>query len=222
MNIKPLIGSTMAAGLLGLGMLAGGAIGTGQASAQTAVATPPAVTRTAPTTPGSAAPGAAKATITQQQAEAAALAANLGQTVDHTRLGAENGTPVYDVDFANGGGARVNGLTGVVTASEAAGADQGGPGGRGGNGGPRADQAALAAQAKVTQQQAEATALAASLGSTVDHSRLGDDNGTVFWDVDFANGGGARVNAVTGAIIASEGAGTDQGGHQRGPAPGGL
>jgi uncharacterized membrane protein YkoI len=212
MNIKTVIGSGMAVALLGLGMLAGSAVGTGQAFAQTpAAAVTPAAGQTAPTAPGATAQSAPTATITQAQAEAAALAANPGQTVDHTRLGQENGTAVYDVDFSNGGGAQVNATTGAVIASEAAGTDQGGRGGPGGPGG--ADQAALAAKATVTQAQAEKAALAASPGNTVDHSRLGDDNGTIFWDVDFTNGGGVRVNATTGAVIASEAAGTDQGGH---------
>ena len=54
----------------------------------------------------------------------------------------------------------------------------------------------------------------------MDHSRLGDDNGTVFWDVDFTNGGGVTVNAKTGAVIATEAPGTDNGGHPPGTGPG--
>jgi uncharacterized membrane protein YkoI len=140
--------------------------------------------------------------------------------VDHTRLGTDaNGTPVYDVDFTNGGGAQVNGQTGAVITSEAAGTDKGGNGGPGGpGGGPGgADQAALAAKATVTQQQAEQAAIAASPGNTVDHSRLGDNNGTIYWDVDFSNGGGVQVNALTGAVITTEAAGTDAGPQRGGP-----
>jgi len=74
-----------------------------------------------------------------------------------------------------------------------------------------ATQAALAAKATVTKQQAEQTALTASPGNTIHHSRLADDNGTVYWDVDFTNGGGVKVNAQTGAVIATEAAGTDHG-----------
>lgn len=211
MKIKILAGSTMAVALMGLGILTGSVVGAGGASAQTAAATAtPSAAQTAPVTPGNT----ATAAITQQQAEQAALAASPGNTINHTRLGNENGTAVYDVDFTNGGGAQVDATTGKVIATEAAGTDQGGQG-QGG-----ADQAALAAKATVTQAQAEQTALAANPGSTVDHSRLaGDPNGTVFWDVDFSNGGGARVDAQTGKIIASEAAGTDQGGHLRGAPP---
>ena len=71
-----------------------------------------------------------------------------------------------------------------------------------------------------TQQQAEAAALAVSPGNTVDHSRLGKDaNGTIFWDVDFTNGGGVIIDAQTGAVIKTEAAGADQGGHGQDQAP---
>src|SRR5207302_1266214 len=83
-----------------------------------------------------------------------------------------------------------------------------------------APAAPAAPKAAITQQQAEQAALAASPGNTVDHSRLGDANGTVFWDVDFTNGGGVTVNAQTGAIIATEAAGTDHGGPKPGTRPG--
>jgi uncharacterized membrane protein YkoI len=206
MKIRLLIGSSMAVALLGLGILVGSTIGAGGASAQTSTGTP-STGQTAPAAPGNT----AKAAITQQQAEQAALAASPGNTIDHTRLGNENGTSVYDVDFTNGGGVQVDATTGKIIATEAAGTDKGG--GRMGGGPGGANQAALAAKATVTQAQAEQAALAASPGNTVDHSRLGGDpNGTVFWDVDFSNGGGATVDAQTGKIIASEAAGTDHGG----------
>ena len=153
----------------------------------------PGSTQSAPS-PGKGNSGSSTITakITQQQAEQAALAASPGNTVDHSSLQDQNGTPVYDVDFTNGGGVLVNGDTGAVITVEAAGQDKGGHAGRGGHGG--ADQAALAAQAKVTQQQAEQAALAASPGNTVDHSNLQDQNGTIVWDIDFASGGGAIVD----------------------------
>jgi uncharacterized membrane protein YkoI len=125
-------------------------------------------------------------------------------------LGNDNGTAFWDVDFTNGGGVTINAQTGAVIAVEAAGTDQGGHGGG-------QDQQALAAQATVTKDQAEQTALVASPGNTIDHTRLGNDNGTVFWDVDFTNGGGVTVNAQTGAVIAVEAAGTDHGGRPGGP-----
>ena len=66
--------------------------------------------------------------------------------------------------------------------------------------------------ATITQQQAEQAALAASPGSTVDHTRLFGQNGTAAYDVDFTNGGGAIVDATTGKVLTSEAAGTDHGG----------
>ena len=223
MKIKAMAGSALAVGLLGLGTLAGSVVGSGGASAQiasgsmqmstyaqvaqaAATATPASTqgSTTSPTTP------TITAKITQQQAEQAALAANAGATVDHISLQSQNGTPVYDVDFTNGGGAIVDGNTGAVLTNEAAGQDQGGRGGKGGKGG--VNQAALAAQAKVTKQQAEQAALAAAAGSTVDHSNLQMQNSVVVWDVDFTNGGGVIVDANTGSVITVEAAGTDVGG----------
>ncbi len=209
MRIKAIAGSTLAVALLGVGVLVGSMSGAGSTSAQTSTDTPQS---TAPqsTAPKSANPQTTqKTTITQQQAEQTALAASPSNTVNHTRLGTDsNGAAFWDVDFANGGGVTVNAQTGAIIATEAAGADKGGFGGHMGG----ADQAALAAKAKITQQQAEQAALAASPGNIVDHSRLGDNNGTIFWDVDFANGGGATVDAQTGKIIANEAAGSDHGG----------
>jgi uncharacterized membrane protein YkoI len=233
MNSKSIIGSTAAVALLGLGMLAGSVVDANQASAQTIPATATATVApaqpapaTAPATapaPGSStvpvAPAPAQApAISQADAEKVALAASPGNTIDHTQLANDNGTAFWDVDFTNGGGVKINAQTGAVIAVEAAGTDQGGKHGNGGGG----DQAALAAQATVSQADAEKAALAASPGNTIDHSRLGDDNGTVFWDVDFTNGGGVTVNAKTGAVIAVEAAGTDQHGGPHGGPRGGA
>ena len=234
MNIKLLMASGAGVALLGVGVLAGSVLGTGHAAAQTpgatvraaiaqvapaeqnagvvrliSVAAQATAVPAAPKSPSTGAQGSTTATITQQQAEQAALAASPGSTVDHTRLFDQNGTAAYDVDFTNGGGAIVDATTDKVLTTEAAGQDHGGPGG---HGGPGPDQAALAAQAKVTQQQAEQAALAASPGNTVDHTRLFDQNGTVAYDVDFTNGGGAVVDATTGKVLTSEAAGTDHGG----------
>ena len=250
MNIKVLAGSTMAVGLLGLGAIMGGLVGSSGASAQISsvsaqpgaqvsdvsqsvamaqvvTATPaPDSTQSSPPSSSNGDSGSSTITakLTKEQAEQAALAASPGNTIDHTSLFSQNGTPVYDVDFTNGGGVLVNGDTGAIIAVEAAGQDQGGPGGPGGRGGHKggADQAALAAQATVTQQQAEQAALAASPGNTIDHSILQDQNGTIVWDVDFDNGGGVLIDAKTGAVVKVEAAGTDvggPGGHDRPEAP---
>lgn len=242
MNIKVLAGSAMAVGLLSIGILAGSLVGSGGALAQTPSVPVSSVAQVARAAQSStlaqlaqaaatATPGASTAPekgnsgsstitakITQQQAEQAALAASPGNTVDHTSLQNQNGTPVYDVDFTNGGGVLVNGDTGAIITVEAAGTDQGGHGGRGGHKGG-ADQAALAAQATVTKEQAEQAALSAASGSTVDHSNLQMQNGTVVWDVDFTDGGGVIVDANTGSVITVEAAGTDSGGRGHSEAP---
>jgi uncharacterized membrane protein YkoI len=234
MNMKTLIGSALAVALLGIGVLAGSLAGPALTSAQTSVATQQPAQSTQPsqstqpvqstqpaqstqpselTEPSqSTQPAqATQAKITQAQAEQAALAASPGNTVDHTRLGNENGTLAWDVDFANGGGVIIDAQTGAVIKKEDAGTDQGGHGGKGG-----ADQSALIAQAKVTKEQAEQTANTASPGNTIDHTRIGNKNGTLAWDVDFANGGGVIVDATTGAVIAKEDAGTDNHGGRGG------
>jgi uncharacterized membrane protein YkoI len=221
-KIKTIIGSTMALGLLGIGVLAGSVVGAGQAAAQTPVTTPSAAATAVPAQPALPSQPAqpakpaqpTTATVTQAAAEQTALATSPGNTVDHSSLITQNGVSVWDVDFANGGGVTVNAETGAVIATEAAGADQGGggKGGRGGHGGGADNQAALLAQAKVTQADAEKTALATSPSSTIDHSRLDNRSGTLVWDIDFADGGGVTVDAQTGAVISTEAAGTDQGG----------
>ena|SRR5436190_13845 len=126
MNVKMLVGSAMAVALLGLGILLGSVLGASGVSAQTPTpGSTPNNPQIAPAAP--AAPNSANVKITQQQAEQAALAASPGNTVDHSRLGDNNGTIFWDVDFANGGGVTVNALTGAVIATEAAGTDH--PGG---------------------------------------------------------------------------------------------
>src|SRR5437016_918248 len=136
MKINVAIGSIMAAVLVGLGILVGTMVGSSGVSAQTSTTTPQTGQNSQTT----------KTAITQQQAEQAALAASPGNTIDHTRLGNDNGTAFWDVDFTNGGGITVDAQTGKVIATEAAGTDKGGHMGG-------ADQQALAAKATVIKDQ---------------------------------------------------------------------
>lgn len=69
-----------------------------------------------------------------------------------------------------------------------------------------ADAQALAPQASITQQQAEQAALSANPGTAVLNSSLGDENGTVVYDVELNNGSDVKVNARTGAIVAIDSA----------------
>jgi uncharacterized membrane protein YkoI len=72
-----------------------------------------------------------------------------------------------------------------------------------------ADAQALASKARISQQQAEQTALSANPGTTVTHSSLGDENGTVVYDVELSNGSDVKVNAQSGALISTDQAGSD-------------
>lgn len=81
--------------------------------------------------------------------------------------------------------------------------------------GEAADAQALASQASITQQQAEQVALAANPGATVVNSSLGDENGTVVYDVELSNGSDVKVNAQTGAIIGTDQAGSDRSGESK-------
>ncbi len=75
-----------------------------------------------------------------------------------------------------------------------------------------AEAASLQSQATITQQQAEATALAANPGTTVVKTQLGDENGTVLYSVELSNGNDVKVNAKTGTITATDSASTEQAG----------
>jgi uncharacterized membrane protein YkoI len=65
----------------------------------------------------------AKATITNAQAEAAALAANPGTTVVKTELDNENGALVYSVELSNGMDVKVDAGNGQILHTEQAGND---------------------------------------------------------------------------------------------------
>ena len=67
-----------------------------------------------------------------------------------------------------------------------------------------ADGQALAAQARITQQQAEQAALAANRGTTVVKTELDEKDGTVLYKVKLSNGAKVKVNAVTGAILSTD------------------
>lgn len=67
-----------------------------------------------------------------------------------------------------------------------------------------AESAALASQARITAQQAEATALAANPGTTVVKSHLGDENGTIVYEVELSNGSDVKVDAQSGKITATD------------------
>lgn len=61
---------------------------------------------------------ASKATITAEQAQAAALAVNPGVTVVNTQLEDEDGTVVYNVSLSNGTDVKINAQTGALVKTE--------------------------------------------------------------------------------------------------------
>ncbi len=68
----------------------------------------------------------------------------------------------------------------------------------------QADAQALAAQARITQQQAEQTALTANRGTTVVKTELDEKDGTVIYKIKLSNGTKVKVNAITGAILSTD------------------
>jgi uncharacterized membrane protein YkoI len=67
-----------------------------------------------------------RATVTAEQAQAAAVKAYPGATVNSTTLEDENGTPTYGVQLTTGGkqyDVKVNALTGTVVRADADGED---------------------------------------------------------------------------------------------------
>jgi hypothetical protein len=79
-----------------------------------------------------------------------------------------------------------------------------------------ADTAALAAQARVSEADARNAALAKFPGATIVKASLGDENGTVIWEIELADSANAaqdvKVDAVTGAVLAAEAGDTNESG----------
>ena len=68
------------------------------------------------------------------------------------------------------------------------------------------EQAALQAQAKISKEQAEQTALAKAPGGTVKEGELEQENGKLIWSFDIATPGTkstteVNVDALTGSVI---------------------
>jgi uncharacterized membrane protein YkoI len=74
----------------------------------------------------------------------------------------------------------------------------------------QAESAALASQAKITEAQANATALGQFPGGTVKKTELDSENGTVIYSVHVTDSAGktqeAKVDATTGKLLPAEAA----------------
>ncbi|MBX3051016.1 MAG: PepSY domain-containing protein [Caldilineaceae bacterium] len=66
------------------------------------------------------------------------------------------------------------------------------------------EAAALQGQAKISQADAEAAAIAANPGATVVKSELDNENGSLVYSVELSNGVEVIVDAGNGAILATE------------------
>ena len=69
------------------------------------------------------------------------------------------------------------------------------------------ETAALAGQAKLTVEQAQAAALAAYPGATVVKTDLGDENGTITYNVEMSDGAEVKIDANSGAMLGIDAAG---------------
>jgi uncharacterized membrane protein YkoI len=74
-----------------------------------------------------------------------------------------------------------------------------------------ADEAAtLAAQARVSLDEAQATVMGANPGATIVKAGLENENGSAVYSVQLSSGQDIKVDAGTGAILSSDQAGGDQ------------
>jgi hypothetical protein len=71
-----------------------------------------------------------------------------------------------------------------------------------------ASQSALASQAKISADQANAAALAKFPGATVKDTELGNENGTLTYDIGLVDSAGkaqdVKIDATTGAVVTTE------------------
>ena len=66
------------------------------------------------------------------------------------------------------------------------------------------ESAALQSQATITVDQARQAALAANPGTTVTKAELGNENGSLVYDVELSNGMDVKVDAGNGQILATD------------------
>jgi len=163
---------------------------TAQSHAQTA--TPPAQTTGQTEQIDQPAEPAGPDTDTVEQQVGDQSTADTGtKAVTEADSGANDQTPLY---------------AGSITVSDTATVDQS----------ESAESAALAAQAKITIEQAKAAALAANPGATVVKAELDNENGALVYSVELSTGADVKVDAGNGAILHTD-TGADQGEVKGGP-----
>ena len=73
------------------------------------------------------------------------------------------------------------------------------------------EAAALQGKAAISAADAESAALAANPGASVVKTDLGDENGTIVYDVELSNGADVKVDAANGTIITTDSGADNEG-----------
>ena len=73
------------------------------------------------------------------------------------------------------------------------------------------ESTALAGQATISSDQAQAAALAANPGATVVKVELDNENGTLVYSVELSNSSDVKVDAGNGAILYTDTGGDNEG-----------
>jgi uncharacterized membrane protein YkoI len=157
---------------------------------------------------------AAKAKITQAQAEKIALDKVPNGTIKEGELEKEHGQLVWSFDIATPGSqdiaeVQVNAKTGKIVTVETETPAQQAKENQEEAKGKAARKEDLAAKAKVTQAEAEKTALAKVPNGTIKEGELEKEHGKLVWSFDIATPGSqditeVQVNAKTGKIVTVE------------------
>jgi len=157
-----------------------------------------------------------QATISAEEAQAAAEAANPGTTATKVELDNENGVLVYSVELDNGLDVKVDAGDGSVLHTEQAGEDGKEEGSEGADDDDiqeeneneddddAAESAALQGLATISAADAEAAALADHPGATVVETELDKENGQVVYEVKLDNGSEVIVDAADGTVLGTE------------------
>jgi|GEM_PF-1528747 len=156
---------------------------------------------------------ALETSITKEQASDIALAANSGATVIAAEFEDENGTAIYAIDLKAADGnvieVKVDTADGAILSTETDTEDDSTDDADMEEADDPAkeleEEAALAGKATLTKAQANDIALAANQDSTILKTRLGDENGTIIYEVEIQTADGktseVKIDAESGEIL---------------------
>jgi len=154
-----------------------------------------------------------QATISAEEAQAAAEAANPGTTAISVELDNENGVLVYSVELDNGLEVKVDAGDGTILHTEQEGNeneahddDDDGDENEADDddADDAAESAALQELATISAAEAEAAALADYPGATVIETEIDKENGQVVYEVELDNGSEVIVDAADGTVLGTE------------------